>query len=503
MIEQHKSLSEKFLKKWFWLYFFTFLTAPIWYIIKIIISWDLSVEEVWVLYWVISLVTLISSYNDFWLTESLNYFLPKYIVAKDWQKYKSIVFYAFCAQFSTSILLWFLLFFGSDFLAANFFHDNAASSVLKILCLFFLWTNLFQIMSTTYMASQNTKIQKLVDFVRLMFVLWSTLYFWISWVWNVLNYAWTWVIWVGFWVLFSVIHFYNKYYKIYLKWYKILFDKKLFKELFKYAIMALIASNIGTVLSQIDMLLITYILGSKDAWYYTNYLSMITIPFLFITPIFGFLFPVISELNSSWEKHKISTIKTIFYKYFSAFALIVSIFMFIFSRELANVLFGEKFLFSGTILRYSCMFIVFNFLLQINFQILAWIWRVTERAKILWVWLIFNFILNLIFIKLFWVVWSSMAVWISWIPIFVLSYIKTSEYKVNFDFIYLIKNTITSIISWIVVYYLWINLFIWKDRLQSLFLIFILWFFYIIPIIMANFKEIKNFTKELKFVTQK
>jgi len=47
MIEKTTSLKEKFIKKWFWLYFFSLLSAPIWYIIKIIISWKLAVEEIW------------------------------------------------------------------------------------------------------------------------------------------------------------------------------------------------------------------------------------------------------------------------------------------------------------------------------------------------------------------------------------------------------------------------------------------------------------------------
>ena len=61
MIEQHKSLSEKFLKKGFWLYLFSFIIAPIWYIIKIIISGELTVSEVWILYWVVSLIILLSA----------------------------------------------------------------------------------------------------------------------------------------------------------------------------------------------------------------------------------------------------------------------------------------------------------------------------------------------------------------------------------------------------------------------------------------------------------
>jgi len=46
MIDSHASLSEKFLKKGFWLYFFAFIIAPITYVIKIVISNELQVAEV-------------------------------------------------------------------------------------------------------------------------------------------------------------------------------------------------------------------------------------------------------------------------------------------------------------------------------------------------------------------------------------------------------------------------------------------------------------------------
>jgi hypothetical protein len=38
MIDQHGSLGEKFLKKGFWLYLFSFIVAPFGYLVKIIIS---------------------------------------------------------------------------------------------------------------------------------------------------------------------------------------------------------------------------------------------------------------------------------------------------------------------------------------------------------------------------------------------------------------------------------------------------------------------------------
>ena len=46
MLNSEETLAQKFVKKGFWLYLFTFLIGPIGYLIKIIISNDLSVAEV-------------------------------------------------------------------------------------------------------------------------------------------------------------------------------------------------------------------------------------------------------------------------------------------------------------------------------------------------------------------------------------------------------------------------------------------------------------------------
>jgi hypothetical protein len=50
MIEQHGSLAEKFLKKGFWLYLFSYIIAPIGYVIKIILSGTVSVSDIGILY---------------------------------------------------------------------------------------------------------------------------------------------------------------------------------------------------------------------------------------------------------------------------------------------------------------------------------------------------------------------------------------------------------------------------------------------------------------------
>ena len=104
----------------------------------------------------------------------------------------------------------------------------------------------------------------------------------------------SWIIWLYLWIILSIILFYIKYYKIYFISEKILWDKILFKEIFNYAIIVLIWAQAASILWQMDMQMIIILLWTTDAWYYTNYLSIIWIPFILIWPIFWFLFPVFS-----------------------------------------------------------------------------------------------------------------------------------------------------------------------------------------------------------------
>ena len=207
MIDQHSSLAEKFLKKGFWLYLFSFIIAPIGYVIKIIISGELTVSEVGILYWVISLIWLLAAYNDMWLTDSMNYFIPKFVTEKRYDKVKSILSYALIIQMITWISITLFFFFWADYIANNYFKTNEASWILKIFSLFFLWINIFQIISTFFISIQNTFYNKVIDLIRMLFTLITVLYIYF---WNlssVINFSYSWIIWLYIWIIFAVYFF--------------------------------------------------------------------------------------------------------------------------------------------------------------------------------------------------------------------------------------------------------------------------------------------------------
>lgn len=150
---------------------------------------------------------------------------------------------------------------------------------------------------------------------------------------------WAWVTgtMVGF--IFSLYFAYTRYYRVYFM--GILSERESSERnhFFRYALATLLTANIGVILSQVDMQLIILLLGSEATGYYSNYLSLLNIPFIFIAPLFGFLFPVISELHGRENKAKMQLIHQEFSLYFSIVGIWLSVFLYQFGEPMAILFF--------------------------------------------------------------------------------------------------------------------------------------------------------------------
>lgn len=428
MIQNDEGLKEKFVRRGFWIYAFSFVIGPIGYLTKIVLSADLSVAEMGVLYGIIGFVTLVGTYNDLGLTEALNYFLPKFASKGQYGKFRAAVTYAIVSQVATSAVLGTAFYLGADFLGERYFKSPDASAVLKVFCLFFLLNNLIQIGTTIYGSLQRTKSQYAVNFLRAFLSLAFVATLWAGGHGNLIAYSWAWVFPLLVTAAWNAATLYLGIFRKYLAGVPADHSDGLFRKVFAYALWTLITANVGVVLSQIDMQLLLFLKGPEAAGYYTNYLSLVGIPFLFVTPIISFLFPVVSGFAGTGHEEKIVPVRRFFVKYFAAAAIPSSFALGLFGYDFAVALFGEKFAESGRILAWSAPFLAFNFLLQINFQILAGTGKVRERLKILLLGLAVNVPLNLLLIPVFGPEGSALAVGLSWIPVWYLSERRCSDF---------------------------------------------------------------------------
>ena len=495
---KNETLAEKLIKKWFRLYLFSFLLAPSGYLIKLIISNDLSVADVWVIYSIIWLVSILSNYNDLGFTESLKYFLPKFWINKKYDNFKTSIFLALFVQTFTAILIGIWLWFGADWLAIHYFHSPSAQVALKVFSLWFVIFNIFRTIETIFISFQDTFVFKFIDFVRMWCIVGFVLIVFLSGIWSVLTYSLAWFGGTLIALLISILFLITKYKEVLNKG-NIQYNAQLNKQIFKYALWVIVASQWWILLGSIDQQMIIYFLGPTAAGYYTNYNSLLMIYWIFLGPLFGFLFPITTELIEKKENWKLSLMLSIFYKYFTIIGLYIWIFFAIFWPAIAFVLFWEKFIYSGELLKYWGWWIFLNILISINFSILAGLWKIKQRAKIIWIAAITNIVANLILLLHIWILWAIISTVIWWIIMLFLSTkeIKKQNIQINIDWKFILKNLIVASILWTILWFTAKNIQ-FEDRLKVFLWIFGVWLIYLLVILWVNYESIKMFVKEVR-----
>lgn len=479
------------LKKNLWIYFFSFLIAPLAYIGKIAMTGSVSSEDYGVFSAVMSFVIMLGAYNDFGMAESLNFFLPEHIDKKEKHNITQTFSIALVTQILSSSILAIILFFGADFLARYYFEAPLAAPLLHIFILFFFLDNIFRSVSMFFQAVQDTKLQKFIDFIRNLLQIIIIIVISVSTWATIIRYAWAYNIAALGGVLLALLLVYKKYNTYFLRhgW---LFWKIDFMRIFRYAIFVMLSANVGTLLSQVDMQMITVMLGTTQAGIYNIYLSIIRIPFVLLLPGVYFLFPVFTDLIKKWDREKVRKIHTFCYEFFAIAAIFMTSFFMIFGDEFTEVLFGPQYALSGKILLYSSPFLIFDFLLQIDFQILSAIGRPRTKMFILLSALWVNLITNYIFLKVFGLVWSALASGIGWIFIWFLAFREVRAYTGSFRWAGFLKNVIgIGIFSWGLLF-VHLEAF-FSGRMQLFWGVMLISLGYALLFLTLNFTEIRRF----------
>lgn len=451
MLDSGESLTHKLLRKGFWLYFLAALSAPLGYFIRVIIARDLTLADFGILYGVMALITLLWSYNDLGFTEALNYYLPKRAVIKDWTGVTRLSAYALLVQAGSSVAMAAVLWYAAPSIAGWLFRDESAVQLIRVYTLFLVGHGLFQVPVTIFAALQDVKAQKSIDLVRLAATLAFVVSLWQYGAGSSLTYAWAWIAGVGVataiaWIL-AFLRLRPFFDRRGLTW-----NAQDFFPVMRYAVWSVLAANVGTLLSQLDTLFVIYFLGNATNGIYSNYLSLMGLPFLVIGPAVSFLFPVFSELFARGDAGKISLLKRAAYGHLSALSFYFGSFFVALGPSLAAFFFGEKFADSGAVMAWSGPFLVFNFLLQVNFMLLAG----TGRARIRMLLLLAGLGLNLATLSVFLVgvpflgipgiglPGAALASGLGWILIFFLSHHVTRAYPAGVNWTRLLSNLVAA-----------------------------------------------------------
>ena len=140
---------------------------------------------------------------------------------------------------------------------------------------------------------------------------------------------------------------------------------------------------------------------------------------------------------------------------------------------------------------------------MINFAILAWLGKVKERVKILWIALWANILINIILLYIIktGLPWAVIAMIIGWIILRWWSLkIIQKNIKISFDWIFFIKNLGIICICSSIFFLMKNNYFVINDiaRRDNIKYLMIIIIFYYLVLAAINYKSIKQLIKEIK-----
>jgi stage V sporulation protein B len=385
------------------------------YLIRVILSRQLGLEELGLFYAVFTFVSFFLVLKELGTGYSLRKFIPEFLVRKEYGRIKSSLKFVFSINLGVSLTLALLFILLSEFLTANYFRNELARPLLIILSIFFVIYALYGTLISVFVGFQRSKLYSMDMFFINFMVLIGILVFSRF---GILAPAIAYLAAASIGLAFGVFLFLRifNYFK-----YKENLSGMLKKRLFKYGFPLLLASIGFVVIAQIDTLMLTSFRTLEEVGVYNVILPTAMLLVGLGGSLALALLPFVSEYWASKKYEELINIIKIIYK--NAFIIIVplSLIVFAFSDVILRVLFGAEFVVGSVALKILTIGMIFFSVATINNSILSAIGRPKIVTKIVLFATIFNIFLNLILIPLFGIMGAAISTSIAYFLVLVMS----------------------------------------------------------------------------------
>ncbi|MCD4760240.1 flippase [archaeon] len=392
------------------------------YLIRMILSRQLSLEDFGLFYAVFVFVSFFVVFRDFGLSSSLMKLIPQFLVKKQYGRVKSSIKFVFIINIIITLLFVTIFILFSSFLAQNYFKNSAAKPLLIILSVYFVFYAFYLALRAIFVGFQKVKIYSL-DLVFINLVVLIGLFIFSKF--GVFSPALSYLVAVilgtiiGIILLFNTFDFF-KYKSNMLKEHKV--------ELFSYGLPLLLVWVGTIVIGHIDTLMLTYFRTLSEVGIYNIVLPT---AMLLVTLGSSFGLVMIPLVSQMWTSKKFGELGQIIREtYQKAFVLIVPICLIflIFADFILSILFGDLFVLGSGALKILTIGAILFSVGTINNGVLVAIGRPRIVTWIIISAAIINVILNLFLIPIYGIIGAAIATSVAYALIFILSSYYVSKF---------------------------------------------------------------------------
>ncbi len=404
---------------------FSAIAAVFGYLVRLVMARTLSVEDFGLFYAVFAFLGLFGIFKTLGFDKALIKFIPEFLHEKKYNELKSSILYAAIIQLVTSLITILIVYFLSNYLAKNYFHDEKAGIVLILMAVSFMFDSFTQVLKFSFQGFKKMSYFSGIDLVRMVIILTVILIgAWLNY--DILGPVLAYIISPALLtVIFGLLLI--KVFPQFTKS-KFIFEKSLFKKISKYGIFVLATSFAGFILWYTDTIMITYFLGLTSVALYNVALPTAKLFLYFPRAIGGIFLPLTSEF---WTKKEhtllIAGIESL-YKY-SAIIIIPAVFIvFSFSDLIISVFFGSKYTGAGNALKILIIGMIFATINGISINIFSGIGKPEINSKIVYSAALFNFIANLVMIPVWGINGAALSTTLSYFIMMVMGLIDTRRF---------------------------------------------------------------------------
>lgn len=441
-------------KNTLWVYAAAILIAPMQYIIRILVAKNLPLDQVGLIYSLLSLTGILAIYNDLWFREAIGYFYPQYLAKRDYNKSKTLIVTTLWIQIITSLLLAGALYLMSDYIAVHYLKDPTGQFIVQVFWVYLLFYILLGFVDGLFMIFQNAYWNKLITIINYIILVWFVVLV----PYGIFEFLGVKSLMTGYTlahiapsiisIMIGVLVFWRMYYKTVslgnFEW-----DWWEYKKIQTYALVVLFTNNILYLISQIDLQFMTFLFGTSQAGLYSYGMMVSNLIVTLLAPIAGLLYPLISHLRARDRQETMEKLLYALINYLWVLSLLWSLFLFTFSTEIVTLLFGATYHDAWLLIKRNLLFVAFATLNVILFSIYAGLGLAKKRVKMLAVVLVLSIIGNIVLSRFMGPNGIALATWLTRCVIFIYGYIDLRKewIPLHIDTALLTKNLLVAVVG--------------------------------------------------------
>ncbi len=466
------------------------------YFFRRYLALHLAVADYGLFFSIIAFFSVLMLFVDLGLEAATAKVLIELRLKNEFSRMQSLIISILGIQLLISFVLYTIVFFLADFLASWYFHAPSAGLLIRLLGLWFFTTPFIIFIAALLLGFERTTWYTALDFFRMFFIFLSTLvlFFFFSddILAPVLAYAGINII------LFSLYLPYLFSFFPHLFRFSLSLEKEQILSVFSYGFMIALTSFGWLIITQTDILTLTFLSTLENVGLYTVALPLSLLLLFFMRPIIIVFYPYITSLATEKKFDTLGKAITLVYHYIFAFLLPFSLMLIVFPEDIISFLFSQKYIAAAPALYYLSIGMLFYAISLFNSVVFNGLGKAKYMAFSVGAVAILNLLLNILLIPILGITGAALSTMISYVLLSLLScFLLYRSVSFSFSVFSWFKIFLSGLLSVFIIDLLK-KFLLWNNLIEAIFCAALLILFYSLFLVLFKAIDFKQFFVLLK-----